>query len=271
MSGRAFAVLALEAARDALRRRFALALAILLALSLLWARACTGIGAEISLNDQRIDPALLAGFLAPLLFSVQALAVLLVAGVLASDHLARPLAEGSAALWLARPVAREVWAGARLAGALAVALAAGAVLLGGTTAMLVSRHGVDWGPALAASLATAFGALVVAALAAAASLAVGRTAVLLALGVGVPLQFFANAAGLMAELAGAEAPMPGLLGAIDRFGPPLGTAVFAATAGWNPHVDASGVLLPFLGRLALWAGAALALLLLGMRRSELVR
>jgi hypothetical protein len=266
---RAFAVLARESARDVLRRRFAPAVALLVALSLGWVHTCTGIGTDVRVGDRPVDPALLAGFLAPLLFSVQALVVLWVAGVLASDHLARPLAEGSAALWLARPVSRSAWAGARLAGALATALAVGALLLGGTLVMLMTRNGVVPGPAVPAALATALGATVVAALGAAASLAVGRTAVLLALSAGVPLQFLANAAGLVVALVQPDAPLPGLLAALDRFGPPLGTAVFAATAAWNPHVDATGALVPALGRLALWAGASLALLLVAFRRTEI--
>lgn len=271
MSARAFVVLAGEAARDALRRRFALAIAILLVLSLGWTNTCTGFGSSLSLDGQPVDPALLAGFLAPILFSVQALAVLVVAGVLASDHLARPLAEGSAALWLARPVSRSVFAGARLAGALAVTLLAGAVLLGGTAALLSTRHGVGLEPAAIASLATALGAVVVGALAAAASLAVGRSAVLLALAAAVPLQFAANAAGLLIALVQPEVSLPGLLAVLDRFGPPLGTAVFAATAAWNPHVEAEGALAAALGRLGLWAGGAIALLLLAFRRVEIGR
>jgi hypothetical protein len=179
--------------------------------------------------------------------------------------------EGSAALWLARPVSRSVFAGARLVGALAVTFLAGALLLGGTSALLSMRHGVELGPAVVASLATALGAVVVAALAAAASLAVGRTAVLLALAAAVPLQFSANAAGLVIALVQPEASLPGLLAALDRYGPPLGTAVFAATAAWNPHVDASGALAASFGRLALWAGGAVALLLVSFRRVEIGR
>lgn len=264
-------MLAVEAAHDAFRRRFALALAILLVLSLAWVNTCTGFGSGVSFNDQALDPAVVAGFLAPILFSLQALAVLWVAGVLASDHLARPLAEGSAALWLARPVSRDAWAGARLAGALAVALAAGALLLGGTAALLARRHGVALGPAVVGALATALGATVVAALTAALSLVLGRTPVLLAMAVGVPLQFFANAAGLVVALAAPGAPLPGLLDSLHRFGPPLGTAVFAATAAWNPHVVAEGAVAPAFGRLALWAGGALALLLFTCRRIEIGR
>jgi hypothetical protein len=268
---RAFRVLALEAARDALPRRFALARGVLLLLSLAWVNTCTGLGTGVTFDEQPMDPAIVAGFLAPVLFSLQALAVLWVAGVLASDHVARPLAEGSAALWLARPVSRNAWACARLAGALAVALGAGVLLLGATAALLVQRHGVTPGPAAAASLATALGASVVAALAAAASLAVGRTAVLLAVSAAVPLQFFADAAGLALALVQPGAQLPSLFDALHRFGPPLGTAVFAATAAWNPHVEAEGLLAPALGRLALWAAGALALLLAAARRVEIGR
>jgi len=268
---RAFLVLAIEATRDALRRRFALALAALLALSLLWVDTCTDVSPELALDGQQLDPALLAGFVAPMVFSLMALAVLWGAGVLASDHLARPIAEGSAALWLARPVSRAAWGGARVAGALVVALAAGAVLLGGTALLLAHRHGVALAPAAVAWAATALGAVVVAALAAAASLAIGRTAVLLAVAVGVPLQFFANALGIALGLVGADASLPGALAVLDRFGPPLGTTVFAATAAWNPHVDAGWVLVPAFGRLALWAGLATAILLGACRRVEVGR
>jgi hypothetical protein len=90
MSG--FVLLAREAARDALRRRFAVAVAIVLTLSLLWVRSCTDFG-NVSFNQRAVDPALIAGFLAPVLFSLQALAVLLIAGVLASDHLRELLAQ----------------------------------------------------------------------------------------------------------------------------------------------------------------------------------
>ena len=264
-------MLAVEAARDAFRRRFALALAILLVPSLAWVNTCTGLGSDVSFNDQVLDPAVVAGFLAPILFSLQAMVVLWAAGVLASDQLARPLAEGSAALWLARPVSRDAWASARLAGALAVALAGGALLLGGTAALLARRYGVALGPAAVGALATALGATVVAALAAALSLALGRTPILLALAIGVPLQFFADAAGLVVALAAPGTPLPGMLDALHRFGPPLGTAVFAAAAAWNPHVVVEGAVAPAFGRLALWTGGALALLLFAARRIEIGR
>jgi hypothetical protein len=265
---RGFLLLTLEATRDALRRRFAVAIAIVLAVSLLWVRSCTDFG-PMSVNRQVVDPALVAGFLAPILFSLQTLAVLLIAGVLASDHLARPLAEGNSTLWLARPVARGTYAGARLVGALAVAFGAGAILLGGSAALLSARHEVSLEPALLAAAATALGGVVVAALAMTLSLVLGRTAVLLTLLVAVPLQGFANATSLALALLQPDAMLPAALASIDRFGPPLGTAVFAAVSAWNPRVDASGILLPALGRLALWAVGAVALLRIVFRRIDI--
>ncbi|MCL4686483.1 hypothetical protein KJ059_17230 [Myxococcota bacterium] len=267
---RSFLLLAFEAARDAFRRRFVVAIAVVLTLSLLWVRSCIDFG-PVQVNQQAVDPALIAGFLAPILFSLQALSVLVITGVLASDHLARPLADGSSTLWLARPISRDAYAGARLTGALAVALGAGAVLLGGTAALLAARHGVAVAPALLAAAATALGSIVVAALAMALSLAIGRTAVLLAVLVAVPLQGFANALRLALALVQPDAALPDALAAFDRFGPPLGTAVFAAVAAWHPHVDVSGMLLPALGRLALWAAGAVALLMIVFRRIDIPR
>jgi ABC-type transport system involved in multi-copper enzyme maturation permease subunit len=271
MSRGAPLLLAAESARDALRRRFALAVALVLAFGLASANSCTGLGAELSWNDRRLDPVVVGGFLAPLLFSLQSLAVLVVAGVLASDHLARPLGDGSAALWLARPVSRGAFAGARLAGVLAVSLGAGALLLGGTGALLLARHGVAAGPGFVAAGASALGAAVVAALAMAASLVVGRAAVLLGVVLGVPLQMLANAVALAVALVNPQLPVPSPFDAIDRFGPPLGTAVFAAASAWNPHVQAVGLIAPSLARLALWGAGAVVLLVLAFRRVEVAR
>lgn len=270
MSG--FALLAVEAARDALRRRFAIAVALALVVGLHGADSCTGAGLhDLTLNERPLDPALVAGFLAPILLALQALFVLVIAGVLASDHLARPLAEGSAVAWLARPVSRAAYAGARLAGALAIAGLAGAALLGGSGALLVMRHGLDPAPALAAGAASALGAAAVASLAMAASLVVGRAAVLLLVLVGVPLQVFSNALVTASALVHPDVAIGGLPGALDRLGPPLGTALFAALAPWNPHVDAGGALAPALARLALWAAAGTALLVVAFRRAEIGR
>lgn len=267
---RAFRILALEAFRDGLRRRLALIVAVTLILGLASAQSCTQLGVgELEMNGQQIDRNILAGFLAPLLFAIQALNVLVIAGLVAADHLARPLAEGNAVLWLARPVSRDAWAGARLAGALAIALAAGVVLLGGTGALLVLRQGVTPGPALAAAGATALGALVMASFAMAASLALGRSAVTLLVLLGLAIIVVANGIGVGVDLVHPEVEAGGFLGAIDRFGPPLFTAIAAAVAPWNPHVEAGNLFASAMGRLAIWAIAGVALLLAVFRRREI--
>jgi len=267
---RGFVALAAEAFRDGLRRRFTFAVALFLLVAGLGAESCTDLGsASFSLNQRSIPPEVLAGLVAPLLLGWQALAVLVITGVVAADHLARPLVEGSAALWLARPISRDVFAAARLAGALGVGLGAGALLLGTSAGLVVARQHLPAAPALAAGLATALGALAVAALAMAASLVLGRSAVLVLVLGGVPLVALANSVTLVGQLVHPDAELGGLLGAVDRYGPPLGTAIVAALAPWNPHVDAAGTLGPALARLAVWAAGGLLLLALAFRRTEL--
>jgi hypothetical protein len=267
---RRFGALALEAFRDGLRRRLALAVAIVLVLGLAGAQSCSQLGSgELVLNGERLDPRVVGGFVAPLLFAMQALAVLAIAGLVGADHLARPLAEGSAVSWLARPISRTSWALARLAGALAIACGAGALLLGATGAMLVARQDVAIGPALAAGAATALGALVTAALAMAASLAIGRTAVVLLVWIGLFTIVLANAIGLTSELVHPEVELGGVMGAIDRFGPPLFRAIAAAVAAWNPHVDPGDGYPRAMGGLALWAVVSIGALVVLFRRREI--
>lgn len=266
----AFLVLTAEAFRDGLRRRLALVVAVTLVIGLASAQSCTQMGVgDVRLGEQAIDAKVIAGFLAPLLYLFQALNVLAIAVLVAADHLARPLAEGNAVLWLARPVSRRAWAGARLAGALAIALLAGLVLLGGTGAMLIVRQGVGVVPALAGAAATALGAVVMASLAMAASLLVGRSAVVLVMLLALSLVVVANGIGIATTLAHAEVELGGVLGAIDRFGPPLLTSIAAGVAPWNPHVE-PGEAFPFtMGRLALWAIAGIALVLVLFQRREI--
>lgn len=265
----AFRVLAAEAFRDGLRRRLAFVVAVTLLLGLAGAQSCTNLGGGLSFNGETLPPHVVGGFVAPFLFAAQALTVLSIAGLLASDLLARPLAEGSAVLWLARPVSRGGWACARLAGALGVTLASGALLLGGTGAMLVLRQGVSIGPALMAAAATALGSVVVAALAMAASLVLGRSAVALIVVIALFFVVAANTAGFAIELFGSEMPLGPILGPIDRFGPPLFRTVLAAVVAWNPHVAVHGVFAAVMLRLAVWAAGSVALLVFAFRRREI--
>lgn len=265
----AFRVLAAEAFRDGLRRRLAFVVAVTLLLGLAGAQSCTNLGGGLSFNGEALPPHVVGGFVAPFLFAAQALTVLSIAGLLASDLLARPLAEGSAVLWMARPVSRGGWACARLAGALGVTFAAGALLLGGTGAMLVLRQGVSIGPALMAAAATALGSVVVAALAMAASLVLGRSAVALIVVIALFFVVAANTAGFAIELFGSEMPLGPILGPIDRFGPPLFRTVLAAVVAWNPHVAVHGVFAAAMLHLAVWAAGSVALLVFAFRRREI--
>jgi ABC-type transport system involved in multi-copper enzyme maturation permease subunit len=267
---RAFFVLAGEAFRDGLRRRVAFVVAITLIAGIASAQSCTRIGLGwMTSEGVPIDPAVVAGYLAPALFLVQALSLLAIAGLVAADHLARPLAEGNAVLWLARPVSRRAWAGARLVGALGIALVAGALLLGGTAALLFVRQGVAIAPALLGAAAAGLACVVVAALAMAASLVVGRIAVVLATLVGIGFVAAANLAGIATTLALGGEPLGGLFGLVDRYGPPLVTAIASGVAAWNPHVEPGHAFAATMARLAAWAVASIALLLVLFERREI--
>jgi hypothetical protein len=79
----------------------------------------------------------------------------------------------------------------------------------------------------------------------------------------------ANGIGLGAAFVHPEVEVGGFLGAIDRFGPPLFTAVAAAVAAWNPHVEPAPLFVAAVLRLALWAVAGVVLLLVLFRRGEI--
>ena len=139
-------------------------------------------------------------------------------------------------------------------------------MLGGTAALLVARHGLAAGPAIWGAVAALAGALCVGALAMTASLWIGRAAVLLLVVLGIPFVVFANAAMFAGALF--ELEVGGLTASVTRFAPPLGLAVIAAVAPWNPHVELGDELAP-LWRLGAWALGSVALLVLAFRRTEI--
>ncbi|MDX1649862.1 MAG: hypothetical protein R3263_08400, partial [Myxococcota bacterium] len=128
---RAFARLSIEAVGDAVRRRIAAVVAAASLVSLLAIDTCTACATGTVVVDGEVrEIAALAGATGVATVVVLSLWIVALAAFLASDHLAQTLADGSALLVLARPVGRAPFALARLAGALGVALGAGAVLLG---------------------------------------------------------------------------------------------------------------------------------------------
>ena len=261
---RTFAALAREALGDALRRRLVLAIAVASLLSLQVVDSCTSCGsATFTHNGQTVAMPEIAGMGALAVAIACALWTVILAGALASDHLAEPLADGSASLILARPVGRGPFALARLAGVLAIALASGAVLLGGAGALLHARQGLPWPPLLAAFAATAASAATFGAFAMAASLSLPRIATLLVLLMSVAAIAAVNVAGLTgAQLGGAAA-------LLDAWGPPLVSSVAFALREWLAPTAVPGNALALALRHGVWALASAALLVHAFRREDL--
>jgi hypothetical protein len=258
-----FRTLAREAVGDAVRRRIVPAIAVISLLSLLVVDSCTSCGTPtISQNGVPVELPEIAGWTGMVIFVVLALWAMVLAGILGSDHLAETLSDGSASLVLARPGGRAAFALSRLAGVLAIALVTGAVLLGGTTALLYARHGVAVASALWGGLACALGVVVVASLAMTASLFLPRIATVLVVLIGVGLIAGVNAIGLFGVELG------GIAWGIDRFGPPLGSAVIAALAPWIAPVEVPADPLELAVRIAAWAVAGVSLLAVVFRRCD---
>jgi len=257
-------VLTGEALRDALRRRIAFAILLLSLLSLLVVESCTSCaeGGTFQLNDQEVPAAQLLGVGGVVIYGVLSLWCIVLAGVLASDHLARTLVDGTATSVLARPVSRSTFALSRLLGTLILSFAAGAILLGGAAFFLWVRYDLALGPAWVGAIATALSAVTTGSLAMAGSLVLPRAFVFLLVFGGVATIGAANAA------SSAGASLGGWLGAVDRFGPPLGTGIAIAVSAWVdfvPEVDAITVAL----RLFLWAALGVSALLVAFGRIEL--
>ena len=261
---RVFSALAREALADALRRRLVLAIAVASLLSLQLVDSCTSCGTATLVRDGEAVPLPdVAGFGALAVMVACALWTLLLAGFLASDHLAEPLEDGSAALLLARPVGRGRFALARLAGALAIALASGALLLFAAGGLLYARQGLSWWPVLPAFAACAAGASTVGALAMLASLYLPRVATVLLVMMGVA----GVAAVNVAALFGAE--LGGLAAAAQRFGPPLVGPVALALRDWIAPTAVPGDALTLALRQIAWMLASAALLVHAFRRVEI--
>lgn len=262
-----FVALTGEAIRDAFRRRIVFAIVVLSVLSLLLVDGCTNCAAgEVIVNDQAQSLAELAGAAGVNLFTWLGLWIIVLAGVLASDHLQQTLEDGSANLCLARPVSRDAFVLSRLAGALTVAWVAGAVLLGATAGLLHARSDLPIAPAVAAGASCAVGAAVIAALAMAASLVLPRLgALLLVFGVVASL----GAANLSSTLQRGEEGGSGALYWLDQLGPPLASGMFRNLDPWISQVEIPGDPTWLAIRLGIWALLALALLLVGFRRIEI--
>lgn len=261
-----FRPLAREAFADALRRRIVPVIAVISLLSLTAVDSCTSCASgQLNVNGQAMEIANVAAWTGMLIFSVLALWTMILAGVIASDHLAHPLTDGSASLALARPVSRNTFALSRLAGALAIAYLTGAILLGGTGALLAARSGADPVAAIWAGLACAASCFTVACLSMTSSLWLPQIATTLLVFASVGAIAITNLMGQVGTELG------GITNAIEHYGPPLATSVVVALGPWIEPTAVTGSPVELAVRSLLWCAASLALLLASFRRLELGR
>jgi len=262
--GRVFRVLAVEALQDGVRRRIVPVIAVVSLLSLSVIDTCTSCAMPNVVVDgqpQAIPEA--SGWSGVSIVILLGLWTVVLAGILAADHLAESVSDGTARLVLARPVGRGTFALSRLAGALGITYVTGAVLLGTAIFLLQARHGLPLAPALLAALACASSALIVGALSMTASLWLPRTVTSL-----LVLLFVGALASLnLGVLAGAE--LTGLFGVIERVGPPLASGMAVALAPWIAPTEVPGDPLELALRLGLWCVGSASLLVVAFRRTEL--
>ena len=255
---RVLRLLATEAVLDGVRRRIVPVIAAFSLVSLMFVNRCA-----CSVNGHTADQAAFIGFGNVMVFVVLGLWTVVLAGILASDHLVQTLSDGSGTLTLSRPVGRASFALARLAGALAIALGAGLILLGATALLSYLRAGAPLGAAAWGGAACATGAVGVAAFAMLTSLYLPRIAtvllVLVTVGGVASINFLSN--------TGAQ--LEGLIGAVDRFGPPLASGIVLALTPWV-GAEADGAAAWNMGlRLVAWAAAGAAGLVFAFRRMEI--
>jgi len=259
-----FFELASEALWDATRRRIVPMIAFVSLVSLLAVDSCTSCGTgQITANGEPVPLSEIAGWTGMLVIASLSMWMMVLAGILASDHLAEPLDDGSANLVLARPVPRSAFAGARLAGALAIAMATALVVLGCSAGLLHLRNELPLLPVVWAGLACAAGSIVVGSLAMTMSLKMSRVATALLVLVFVGSVTFINSFGLTGMQFGA-------LGTVIQFvTPPLCSAVVLALAPWTDPVvpDLDPVVLTL--KLIAWVFIGLAALWLTFDRFEI--
>jgi ABC-type transport system involved in multi-copper enzyme maturation permease subunit len=260
-----FRVLAAEAFRDSMRRRIVPAVVFVSLLSLLAVDSCTSCAGstDIVQNGEALALNEVAGWSGMVIYTLLSLWTMLLAGLLGSDHLAETISDGSANLVLARPVRRSEFALARLAGALGVSYAMGALVLTGTAYLLHLRHGVSLGAAAWAGVACAVGALVVAALAMSLSLLLPRLATVLT------VMALVGAVVILNSLRLFGADLEGLGYVVQELAPPLCTSVVVALGAWIAPVELSEDPLQLGLKLAAWVIASVGVLLAVFRRREL--
>ena len=255
-------LLTAEAVHDARRRRIVLVVLVVCIASLLMMNSCTSCSGELSVEGDVALPFDILGWAGVSLFCVIGLWVIVLAGLLAADHLTASLEDGSALLVLSRPVSRAEFAIARLLGALAVSVGAGAILLGGATFFLSTRGAFSVAPALLACLACLLSSVTAAALSMTVSLYLPRVATFLLVFASVALISTVN----LLSLSGVE--LSTLYAAIDQLGPPFAAGIVQALAPWSEGELAGPGALGVALRLLLWAVGSVTLLSFAFKSRE---
>lgn len=256
-----------ESLVDAFRRRIVPVICVFALLSLFMVDGCTSCAPTVTGPDgEPLSLPELSGGTGMIMLALLGLWTAILAGVLASDHLAEPLADGSANLVLARPVSRGAFASARLLGAWGLAATTGVLLIGAAALLLATRQGLSPAPVLVALLFVLANALTVAALAMLLSLGLGRTLTALAVfGAVWGIAFLELLALLDVELGLATS-------AIATGGPPLLGGVVAPLVPWlGPSSPLPAPPEWVLVRAIAWAVASVSGLALAFRRVELGR
>jgi len=256
-------VLTREGVSEASRRRIVPIVIVISLGSLMMMNSCTSCDGQIQVNADLEAPVDLLGWAGAGIYLMLGLWSVLLAGLLAADHLSAMLEDDSALLVLSRPVSRETLVLSRLFGSLGVSLGAALLLLGGTTFMVVTRSDLELGPALYAIFTVLVSAITLAALGMACSLYMTRIAtfVLLILGVGVISSF-----NLLA-LSGVE--LTGVYGAVNSAGPPLATTIIGALLPWSGQALPEDAGLALALRQGVWLAASIFALLYAFTRREL--
>ena len=225
--------------------------------------SCTSCTGELRIEGDMAQSLDILSWAGVSLFCVTGLWIIVLAGLLAADHLAASLEDGSALLLLSRPVSRAEFAIARLLGALAVSIGAGAILLGGATFFLSARGDFSVAPALLACLACLLGSVTAAAFSMTVSLYLPRVATFLLVIASVGLISTLN----LLALSGVE--LGALYTAIDRLGPPFATGIVQALAPWSDGKVAVPGAIGVGLRLLVWAVGSVAVLGFAFRRREI--
>lgn len=259
-----FVPLSIEAVRDAIRRRIVAAIAVLSILSLMVVDRCSGCAAgEVMVNGQAQELAQFAGYSAAVTFTILGLWIIILAGVLAADHLTQTLEDGTALLSLTRPVRREVFALSRLLGTLGIVALTGLILLGASAFLFASRNALPLGPAAVAGAACGLGAIAIASLSMTASLFLPRLATWL---------LVVGAVGIIA-IAGGLGLTPieheGWLAWIGNYGPPLLHAMAAPLAVWMEEITLPIGPFDLWPRLLSWDAIGIAALCIAFRSREI--